>query len=180
MFTNRNILSKESFEELFNKHYEPLCRSSFRIVQNEQTAEDVVQEVYCTLWRRREEITVNSYDAYLYRSVYNASINAIRKEKSRAFEEIEENNIDLPDNYNNPENQLVLEETKSKINKAIESLPAACRTIFLLSRFENKSNKEIATDLNLSIKTVENQMTKSLRIIREALFYFFIYLNNFF
>jgi RNA polymerase sigma-70 factor, ECF subfamily len=169
MSSDQNILTQKGFETLFNRLYEGLCRSAYRIVQSKHTAEDIVQEVFCSLWKRKEELQVDSYEAYLFRSVYNASLNTIKKRDFLAFKELEEEVFQFPDVSINPEQQLQLSETQEKINNAVNNLPTACRTIFVLSRFENRSNKEIASELDLSIKTVENQMTKALRLLRQAL-----------
>jgi RNA polymerase sigma-70 factor (ECF subfamily) len=169
MSLDQNILTPKGFENLFNRLYEGLCRSAFRIVQNEHTAEDIVQEVFCILWKRKEELQIDSYEGYLFRSVYNASLNTIKKRDYQAFKELEEEAYQYADISIDPEQQLQLSETQDKISKAVNNLPTACRTIFVLSRFENKSNKEIASELDLSIKTVENQMTKALRLLRQAL-----------
>ncbi|HYH14785.1 MAG TPA: RNA polymerase sigma-70 factor [Flavisolibacter sp.] len=171
MSIDQNILTQKGFENLFNQLYERLCRSSFRIVQNEHTAEDIVQEVFCALWKKKEELRIDSYEGYLFRSVYNASINTIKKRDFYAFKEIEEETTQFPDLSITPEEKLQLSETQLKITKVIDNLPTACRAIFVLSRFENRSNKEIANELGLSIKTVENQMTKALRLLRQALLF---------
>ena len=180
MSIDQNILTEKKFEELFNSLYERLCRSSYRIVQDEHAAEDIVQDVYCTLWRKKEELQIESYEGYLLRSVYNASLNTLKKKKGQELQSIEEEVFHVKDTSVNPEQRLQLAETKDTINKAIENLPTACRAIFVLSRFENRSNKEIATDLNLSIKTVENQMTKALRLIRRAVLFNIIFFQQFF
>jgi len=180
MSLDQNILTQKGFENLFNRLYEGLCHSSYRIVQNEHTAEDIVQEIFCTLWKKKEELQIDSYENYLFRSVYNASLNAIKKRDFHAFKEIEEETFQFPDLSINPEQQLQLSETQERINKAIDNLPTACRAIFVLSRFESKSNKEIASELNLSIKTVENQMTKALRLLRQALLIMLLILQKIF
>lgn len=171
---DQNILTEKGFEDLFNQLYERLCRSAYRIVQNEHTAEDIVQEVFCTLWRKKEDLQIASFEGYLFRSVYNSALNTLKKEKFQALKQVEDETYEFPDQSETPERRLHFSETTIKVNRAIENLPAACRAIFVLSRFEKKSNKEIASELALSIKTVENQMTKALRLLRQALFFLFI------
>lgn len=162
------MLTPKRFEELFNEQYERLCRSSYRIVLNEQTAEDIVQDVFCTLWKKREYLQLDSPEGYLLRSVYNASLNFLKKDKASALKTLKEENLEIADYHHVPSHKVEFLETQSKLKEVIEGLPIACRAIFVLSRFENKTNKEIATELNLSVKTVENQMTKALKILRKS------------
>lgn len=164
-----NILTAKHFEELFSSLYERLCRSAYRILQNQHTAEDIVQEVFYTLWRKRMELNITSFEGYLVRSVYNASLNELKKSKAKDFTQIENEVFQLADTHSTPDQMMHLAETEEKINNTINNLPTACRAIYVLSRFENRSNKEIAAELSLSIKTVENQMTKALRLLRQAL-----------
>jgi RNA polymerase sigma-70 factor (ECF subfamily) len=180
MSIQQNILTKKDFESIFHKHYVLLCRSALRLVQNEHTAEDLVQDVFCTLWHKKEELDIQSIEGYLYRSVYNASLNYIKNKGKFQLQELEASDILLIDQHASPEHHYQMQETQQKIHQVVAKLPEACRIIFILSRFENKSHKEIANDLNLSIKTVENQITKALRIMRQALLLLFlIFLKKF-
>lgn len=162
-------LTAALLKSLFEANYTKLVRTSFRLLQNEPDAEDTVQEIFCTLWRRRDELEIESYEGYLLRSVYNASLNKLKKGKLNVLNTVEEMDFPQLHAYQTTDATLTLKETETKIERAINSLPPACRTIFILSRFENKSNKQIAADLDLSVKTIENQMTKALRLLREAL-----------
>ena len=162
-------LTATLLKSLFEANYTRLVRTSFRLLQNQPDAEDVVQEVFCTLWRRKDELQVESYEGYLLRAVYNASLTQVKKGKLKVLNPLEETNVPYQHTHATADHSLIFKETSVKVDRAINSLPPACRTIFILSRFENKSNKQIATDLDLALKTVENQMTKALRLLREAL-----------
>ena len=112
------------------------------------------------------EITV-SVKSYLYRAVRNASLNSIRHHKVRQLYTTEQ---EFLSQSSEPASQLSYEnELKTEIQKAIDGLPEQCRLIFKLSRFEEMKYKEIAEQLGISVKTVENQMGKALRVLREKL-----------
>ena len=161
-----NILDLQKFEALFQSLYSPLCLSAYRLVQDEHTAEDIVQDVFCTLWRRKAELEIENFEGYLFRSVYNSSLNFLKKHKALSSEAIV---IEMNQKEVVHDISAETKETAARIHRAIDSLPTACRTVFILSRHEGLSNKEIAETLNISIKTVENQMTKALRTLKQAL-----------
>ncbi|MGV3657749.1 MAG: RNA polymerase sigma-70 factor [Chitinophagaceae bacterium] len=172
-------LTPQLLKALFEVNYTALVRTAFRFLNNIPAAEDLVQEIFCTLWEKRNNQQIESYEAYLRRAVYNRCISTIKKQRATHFTDLEEEALPAATSYTTTDQTILAKETKTKIDAAINSLPTACRTIFILSRFENLSNKEIAQELQLSPKTVENQMTKALRILKSALLYFFIFLKIF-
>lgn len=158
-----------ALDELFREHYAYLCQTTFRVLNDKHIAEDLVQEVFYELWRKREKLNINqSVRAYLRRAAVNKTLNYIRAQKMPVDDEAY-----LPLNLSNKnadaQQKLQAEELKILINEAINLLPERCRLIFTLSRHEQMSNKEIAAKLDLSIKTIENQMTKALKLLKEAL-----------
>ena len=154
-------------EHLFKSHYSPLCRTVYKIVRSQQVAEDIVQEVFLKLWNKREELEINvSLKSYLFRSAINTSLNFIGQSKKLEFLEEEDLNVL---SHNDVENNYDFLETEKNIKEAIDTLPPACRSVFILSRFEELSYKEIADTLQISVKTVENQMGKALKVLREKL-----------
>jgi len=160
------------FESLFHTYYKTLCRFSFRIVQDKDKAEDVVQTCFINLWEKRDSTNIqSSFKSYLYRSVYNRSINEYTRTKKNLKEDISVLNDVSSSVSDDPQLMLQAKEVQEKIDLAIANMPDGCRTIFLLSREEQLSYKEIAETLQISVKTVENQMGKALRILREHLFY---------
>jgi len=159
------------FESLFHTYYKTLCRFSFRIVRDKDKAEDVVQTCLVNFWQKRTSLSINtSFKSYLYRSVYNRSINEYTRSKKIINEEVSVLNDQRGSVSDDPVLQMQAQETQQKIDEAIAAMPEGCRTIFLLSREEDLSYKEIAETLEISVKTVENQMGKALRILREHLF----------
>ena len=163
------VLNESSYEELFRTWYTPLCKMIFRILQDKDLTEDIVQEVFIKLWEKRTELKIEvSLKAYLYRAAINASYNHLEKNKRYPKLALEDMSVELKDS-SNVEAKVQAEELEKKINESLLALPEACREVFILSRQEGLSYKEIAETLGISIKTVENQMGKALRIFRERL-----------
>lgn len=158
-------MDKHSFEKLFREYFPPLMSFARKILTDEDDAREVVQKVFISLWEKRESIDLTtSLKSYLFTSVHNRSLNVIRDRKK--FSEVE-----VPEMAGEWDVSAHIEsiELEEKIAEALESLPEKCRQIFELSRFDGLKYSEIATQLDLSIKTVENQMSKALKILREKL-----------
>ena len=158
---------EKAFEVVFNKYYKRLCIYASRFLFTDESAEEVVQEVFVRFWERSDSLNPeSSLAAYLYRSVYNTCLNLIKHEKvkdnykSYVLNYMDQNSSDLQDEEEQKEllNQVVL---------AIDELPPRCSEIFKLSRFEGLKYQEIADHLEISLKTVEVQMGKALRVLRE-------------
>ena len=153
---------------LFDEYYEYLCKSIYRVVPDASVAEDIVQEVFMELWKKRESIQITtSVKAYLRRSALNRALNYLRKNKVR-FEE-EDQIPDMGSQDAGGQTNLEVMELKDRIHAIIDELPERCRMIFGMSRFEEMSYKEIAEALDISVKTVENQMGKALKFLRKEL-----------
>lgn len=153
---------------LFDEYYEYLCRSIYRVVPDSSISEDIVQEVFMELWKKRESIKITtSIKAYLRRSALNRALNYLRKNKVKFEEEVQ-----IPDTGSldgSGQTSMEVMELKDRIHAIIDDLPERCRMIFGMSRFEEMSYKEIAAALDISVKTVENQMSKALKILRVRL-----------
>lgn len=165
----KTVLNESSYEELFRKWYTPLCKMVFRILQDKDLTEDTIQDVFIKLWEKRNELKIEvSLKSYLYRAAINASYNHLQKHKRYPKLSLEELSTEVKDS-SNVESKVQTEELEKKISETLLLLPEACREVFILSRQEGLSYKEIAETLEISIKTVENQMGKALRIFRERL-----------
>ncbi|HYH56274.1 MAG TPA: RNA polymerase sigma-70 factor, partial [Anseongella sp.] len=161
------------FEGLFKTHYEALCRCAFRIVRDEAVTEDIVQEVFYSLWSKRTTLQVDTgFKSYLYKASVNGALNHLRKQKNLTSREavFQEG---LLTNSNTADHAIHYKETGNRINSVIDALPPACRTVFILSRYENMSHREIAERLNISVNTVENHMSRALKFLRKHLIIFF-------
>lgn len=156
------------FEIVFKKHFKNLHAYACTIVRDEVMAEEMVQNVFCRLWEKTDQIEIReSVSGYLYRSVYHESLNYLKHLKVR--EAYQSYAIHQMENTNNTSHNLELRELESRLEIALKELPEKCRTIFQMSRFEELKYQEIADRLELPVKTVENQMGKALRLLRVKL-----------
>ena len=158
-------LNEASFEELFRQYFGPLMAFSVKMLGDEDDAREVVQGVFIRLWERREEVDLEtSLKSYLFTSVHNRSLNHLRDRKK--FSETE-----LPETATkwDVSEQIESMELEEKIRGVIAALPEKCRQIFQMNRFDGLKYGEIADKLDISVKTVENQMSKALKILRKEL-----------
>ncbi len=160
--------STMAFEDLFKSHYKRLHAYACTIVKDEIMAEEMVQQVFYKLWEKRDRIQVQqSVTAYLYRSVYHESINYLRHAKVKSAYQFHA--AYHTSHQESTSGRTALRELEQKLDTALKELPQQCRTIFQMSRFEELKYREIADQLGLSVKTVENQMGKALRLLRVKL-----------
>ncbi len=160
--------SRDPLRKIFDEHYSMVCGTVYKLVKNAATTEDIAQNVFLKMWTKRDQIVINSsVGAYLRRMAYNEAISHLRKNKNHWEESVADHQIELP--TASADERLMGDELKLRIDASIDSLPPRCKAIFLLSRQEELSYKEIAKKLDLSIKTVENQMGKALKVLRAAL-----------
>ena len=153
------------FEQVFKDNFKDLHGYACSILKDSDDAEEIVQNVFYKLWEKREKIpTLQSVVAYLYRSVHNESLNFIKHSKVKA--DYQSHTLHAAKNDSRSSDTTNAKELENRIHDAINSLPEQCRTIFQLSRFEDLKYREIADKLGLSIKTVENQMGKALKVMR--------------
>lgn len=156
------------FEETFKMHYKMLCNAANKILNDKDTAEDVVQDVFLKFWSKRENINIiHSVKSYLYRATINTSLNYLESNKKIIRLKDTEHSSEFP--AINAGEELSHKELKSKIDEAIDQLPPKCKVVFVLSRYEGMKYQQIADHLGISIKTVENQMGKALKMLRERL-----------
>ncbi|MGV3538832.1 MAG: RNA polymerase sigma-70 factor [Rufibacter sp.] len=162
--------SLQDIQRLFMAHYMGLCQRAYRLVGDEDAAKDVVQEVFIRLWKQQQEgfMTLENPEAYLQRAVRNQALNYLDREKRQLTFETELQAVSEASS-NNIEENLRLEELQEKVLQAIDRLPLGCRKVFLLSRYEGLSHKEIAEQLEISTNTVDNHIKKALGILRKYL-----------
>lgn len=150
---------------LYDEFYNYICSVVYKMVGDSTLAEDISQEVFIEVWKRRESLDVNlSLRGYLRRIAVNKTLNYIRAQKMN-FED-EDAILQVPSNENSVQKILEAKDLEKVINDSIDSLPEKCRVVFGLSRFEELSYKEISSELGISVKTVENQISKALKIVR--------------
>ena len=158
-----------AFEQLFTSHFRRLFAYAITIVKDEMQAEEMVQNVFFKIWEKNGAVDIKtSVTAYLYRAVYNECLNYLKHKKvKQAYQTHATSQASY--HTDNAGSRVQVAELQRKLNEALNDLPEQCRTIFQMSRFEEMKYQEIADRLGLSIKTVENQMGKALRILRTKL-----------
>src|SRR4051812_36270216 len=158
-----------AFEKVFKTHFDSLYKYAYTLLKNESAAEEVTQQVFFKIWEKRESLPDETIlKAYLYRAVHNESLNHIKRQKVRTgYQMFAIGNTGQV--INNASGKVDMAELQQELHKAMNELPEQCRTIFQMSRFEDMKYREIAEELNISPKTVENQMGKALKILREKL-----------
>jgi len=155
-----------TFEQLFTDHYDALFRYCQTMVKDKNDIEDIVQSVFLDLWHDRSKLVIHtSFKAYLYKAVYFRCMNKIKHDKVAS----KYSNTITNTESTAVTDTLIIQEIADKIKETIESLPEQCRKIFSMSRMDGLRYNEIAEKLNLSPKTIENQMGKALKTMRVAL-----------
>ena len=168
MIDNLRKGEHKTFEMLFKEWYVPMCRYAVSILQDDDEAKDVVQKFFCKLWDKHSEIDIRtSLQSYLYRSVHNECLNVIKKRKVKAdyIEYASSSEV----HQDKADKRVIIKELEENVKKAIEKLPPRCKEIFLLSRMNNMTYSEIADSLGIAVGTVEIQMVKALRSLRNEL-----------
>jgi RNA polymerase sigma-70 factor (ECF subfamily) len=163
-----------AFEQVFKTYYKNLHGYAFTMIKDEAAAEETVQQVFFKLWERTENLSISgSVQAYLYRAVYNESLNYLKHQKVRTRHQLFVKHR-REESTEGSSKGIHVKELEAKISAALNELPEQCRTVFQLSRFEELRYKEIADHLQISVKTVENQMGKALKLLRSKLADFLI------
>ena len=158
-----------SFEALFKSNFRRLFAYALTLLRDDSHAEEIVQNVFYKIWEKKGKIDIQtSVTAYLYRSVYNDCLNYLKHKKVRAAYSLH-TSLAQKNESDNATSKVQLRELNEKLDAALSELPEQCRTIFQMSRFEELKYQEIASRLGISVKTVENQMGKALRILRTKL-----------
>jgi RNA polymerase sigma-70 factor, ECF subfamily len=162
-----------AFDYFFEKYYLALFAYANKILANSFVAEEIVQQMFISFWENREKINIHtSLKSYLFRSVRNDCLDYMKQAKRnhKIYSDepvLNEPNVDFYD-------PIIETDFKKFLDEAFLELPEQCRVIFFLSRFEELSYKDIAKQQGISVKTVENQIGKTLKIIREKLQHYFV------
>jgi len=163
---------KKAYEFLFRNYYAALCHYAERYIKDQSLAEDVVAQVFCNLFIKRQELVIQSIEPYLFFSVRNSALNSLRSRKNISETDKTSDYEMLPlsglagNDFSNP---MLHREAEKLLEDAINTLPPKCREIFLLSRNERLSHKEIAKKLGISVNTVETQMSRAIKKLSKLL-----------
>lgn len=156
---------KQAFKYLFDTFFAPLCRFTRMYVADRMAAEEIVLDVFTSVWEKKENIEIRiSWKAYLFQAVRNKALNHIRD--NDRFVMVSDWTLHEKAAM---DHSLELKELELLIREAVCTLPDLCRDIFHRSRMDYQTNKEIATELDISVKYVEAQITKALKLIKKYL-----------
>lgn len=167
---------KEAFKSLFNNYYPGLLFYANSIINDTDISKDLLQDIFLKIWEKHEEFSIqSSIKSYLYISLRNACLDFIKHEQVKkkyidnAFLELKEIELKFYDTMVISQNEKIFEDCIEEIKINIEKLPEQCKEIFKLSRFKGMKNKEIARHLNLSIRTIDTQIYRALKFLRQKL-----------
>lgn len=168
MAVTRDITSLR-YEEMFRNYFPALCYFAQKYVSDLDTSKEIVHKVFVAIWEGRAEFDFEKpAKSYLFTAVYNRCMNYIRDQKKFAGTASMDEAELIPENSAGT-SHIEAAELESHIWRVINQLPEKCREVFILNRFEGKKYAEIASQLNISVKTVETQITKALKVLRENL-----------
>lgn len=156
-------------ELLFRKYYTNLCNHAIRFVHSREVAEDIVSEVFAAFWQSRTfELITTSYRAYLYKSVRNRSYNYLKWDLNRTSP-METLTVPFAAHALNPCEALQYNELYQQVERIVQEMPPQCRKAYLLKRVEGKTLEEIATELQITPKSVEALITRAIARLRNGL-----------
>lgn len=164
-----NLTRKDLFKKRFDEYYPMLCRIAYRYVQNKEECEDIVQETFVLIWQKKKDnLSDKEFVSYIVTAVKNNCLSFLRKQKIETIYmedmslsplAIEANNERIEeDQDHSPEETLI---------KILSILPPKCREVFMMSKLQSMKYREIAKELDISEKTVENHISKAIRMLRE-------------
>lgn len=162
--------NEAAFRQIFDRHYALLLNDIHRLIPDEDTCQDLAQELFVELWNKRENLDVHSsLRAYLRRAAVNKALNHIKSSRRFQFEDTDDLGHLSDTTLIETQKREKLESLEEMLHEAIDTLPEKCRVVFNLSRFEQLSHREIAEKLGISVKTIENQITKAMKMLRDAM-----------
>jgi RNA polymerase sigma-70 factor (family 1) len=157
---------KESFENFYKTYYKRLYIVAYQYTKHQEQSEEIVHDVFLKIWDNASQLRiVHSLEGYLYRSIINASLNYIKKEKNNAQKQ-EKFAMDFEEGEIVDEGMESLESRLILIEQALDQLPAQCKKVMMMSKFDKYKQQEIADSLNISIKTVKNHLTYGYKKIK--------------
>jgi RNA polymerase sigma-70 factor (ECF subfamily) len=164
-----------AFQFLFDDNYKGLVSYARKFMPDSDIARDIVQDVFAYIWEKRSTLLISrSFKSYLYRAVHNACINYLKKEENKGnyikeFLLKVHANAEADHDDRDAHKAFIEKDLNEKIHDAIDDLPEQCRNIFKLSRFKGLRNKEIADIYSISTRTVETQIYRAMKVMRERL-----------
>src|SRR5580704_2435066 len=160
---------QKAYEELYVSLYEYLYNFAWSFVKSKQLSEEIVSDVFIKVWQKRSTLeSIENFKVYLYVVAKNISLNYVGKNKTLTYSDIRDLSAELVSTYSDPEQLLITSDMMQLINNAVAQLPTRCRLIFRLVKEDRMKCREVAEILQISIKTVENQVAIAVRKIGNA------------
>jgi len=163
----------QAYKQLFQLFYPSLVSFAISVIRSKELSEEIVSDVFIKIWERRHQLDkVENLSYYLFTAVKNKCLNQLTHQKTKIGLEILEVNdgvFEFKSLYHDPEQKMISAETINEIQKAIQELPPRCRLIFKLIKEEGLRYKEVAELMQLSVKTIENQMALAFKKIGSAI-----------
>ncbi len=157
---------EKAFRLLFNRYYKNMLVAANRILKDQSVSQDAAQDVFVLLWKNRANLSEDiNIKAYLNRAAVNKALTILKKRK-KTVSESENTLVNEVDTARNPDTILNQKELKKLVHDAIDQLPEKRRIIFTMCRLQGFSHKEIAKELDISTKTIENQITQAVKQLR--------------
>ncbi|NCU02574.1 MAG: sigma-70 family RNA polymerase sigma factor [Chitinophagaceae bacterium] len=159
-----------AYKELFILLFQSLTRFAEGIVQSKETAEEIVSDVFISIWNDRAKLNaIENLQLYMFVAVKNNAVRKVKQLNRRATVSIDQVNVEMDSLYQTPEEKLLSNETVEKIETAINQLPQRAKLILKLAKEDRMRYKDIALLLNISVKTVDNQLAIALRRLAAAI-----------
>lgn len=159
-----------AYKELFFLFYKPLLQFAQSFVRNHEMAEEIVSDVFIRVWERRSHLeSIDNPRVYLYVSVKNTALKYLLKQQKQVAITMDELQVELESRYNDPLQILITAEMMQRVEKAINDLPPRCKIVYKLIREDGLRYKEVAEILNISVKTIDNQLAIALKKIGKAI-----------
>lgn len=161
----------KAFKEMYDLMHPLLVRHLYKLTHKSELSEELVNDIFMSLWKNRETVEITtSLKAYLYRAATNKAYDYYRKKERQPDMYSIEASEQIISSGTTAEDKINYSEMEHRVLNCVDKLPERCRLIFSLSRFSQYSRKKIAEELDISIKTIENQMTKALKLMKNCVF----------
>lgn len=159
-----------AYKELFCLFYKPLLRFAYTFCHSNEMAEEIVSDVFISIWQRRTTLEeINNLKVYLYISTKNAALKYLLKQQKQVAITIDDLQVELQSQYNDPEQLMMTAEMMARVEQAISHLPPRCKLVFKLIKEDGLRYKEVAEILGISVKTIDNQLAIALQKIGKAI-----------
>jgi RNA polymerase sigma-70 factor (ECF subfamily) len=162
-------------ESIFTVFYPVLAAYCNKYVKDEEAVRDMIQDIFLKIWEHRQTVDFSTpLHSYLLKLAHNSCMNHLQRQKiEKKYLHDAAQLLEMEAHYDSLFDQLVADALQERVEQVVEQLPAQCRDIFRKSRYEGMSHQDIARDLNISVRTVETQIYRALKILKKALNYFF-------